>query len=546
MISTSAAPTDFTVQNLDLVVIIGYLLLSRIIPLVVGSRAKKKRQAEGTEGDESEEYFLGGRSFLWPFVGLSLVATNMSGATFVGLAGGAYNQGISIFAYEWMTTVILAVFIFFILPFYLKSKVFTLPEFLEQRFDRRSRLTFAGFNLFANMFIDMAAALFAGAVVVQTLYPDVPIWVSVAVLALLAAIYTVIGGLGAVIISDSIQATVTLIGGVIVLIATFNAIPSWDAVQQTAGDEKMSLILPADNADLPWPGLMTGVLIIGLYYWTTNQLVVQRTLGAKSLDHGRWGAILAGFIKLAFLFLFIFPGVMALTLYPDLENPDTVFPTLVFDLLPVGVRGLILAAVIAAITSTVDSILNSASTIVTMDFVRQLRPQTTQRGLVFTGRVATVVALVVAIVWAPFIAQFDTLYNYLQSVLSFLVPPIVAVFLLGIMWKRITATAAFFTMIIMQPAGLLAFVFTQVLPEEPTIQFLYASGLNLAGSLILLIGISLLGSAPDPKKTDELTWKSIYWHEETKHLKTVPTWANYRWQTVLMLAVTAVLVVWFA
>jgi len=541
---------DFTVGPIDLTVILVYLLLSRIIPLVVASKQKKKAaiaaKESGKEGSATEDYFLGGRNFIWPFVGLSLVATNMSGATFVGLAGGAYNQGISIFAYEWMTTVILAVFIFFILPFYLRSGVFTLPEFLEKRFDRRSRMAFAGFNLFANMFIDMAAALFAGAIVIQTLYPEIPIIVSVAALAILAAIYTVIGGLGAVMVSDSIQATVTILGGLIVFIATWRAIPSWDVMAENAGDDKMSLILPADNPDLPWPGLLTGVLVIGLYYWTTNQLVVQRTLGAKSLDHGRWGALLAGFVKLAFLFLFIFPGVMAITLYPNLENPDTVFPTLVFDLIPVGIRGLILAAVIAAITSTVDSILNSASTIVTMDFVKTFKPETSERSLVFIGRIATVIALVVAIVWAPFIAQFDTLYGYLQSVLSFLVPPVVAVFLLGIAWKRVNADAAFWTLAILQPLGVLAFWFTQVRPEEPTIQFLYAAGAGFGLAIAMLVGISVFGKTPDLEKTEELTWQNKYWKEETEELKGTPIWANYRVLTVIMLIVTAALVVWFA
>lgn len=541
---------DFDVGPIDLTVILVYLLLSRIIPLVVASKQKKKAavaaKESGKEESATENYFLGGRNFIWPFVGLSLVATNMSGATFVGLAGGAYSQGISIFAYEWMTTVILAVFIFFILPFYLRSGVFTLPEFLEKRFDRRSRMAFAVFNLFANMFIDMAAALFAGAIVIQTLYPDIPIIVSVAALAILAAIYTVIGGLGAVMVSDSIQATVTILGGLIVFIATWQAIPSWSEMADNAGEEKMSLILSTSNSDLPWPGLLTGVLVIGLYYWTTNQLVVQRTLGARSLDHGRWGALLAGFIKLTFLFLFIFPGVMAITLYPNLDTPDKVFPTLVFDLIPVGVRGLILAAVIAAITSTVDSILNSASTIVTMDFVKTFRPDTSDRSLVFIGRISTVIALVVAIVWAPFIAQFDTLYNYLQSVLSFLVPPVVAVFLLGIAWKRLNADAAFYTLIILQPLGGIAFYFTQVRPEEPTIQFLYAAGALLVLAVAMLVTISLLGKTPDLEKTEELTWQNKYWKEETEELKGTPIWANYRVLTIIMLVVTAGLVIWFA
>ena len=534
---------DFTLRTLDLVVIITYLLASRIVPLVYSKRASKRDEEAGK--DASESYFLGGRNFLWPFVGLSLIATNMSGATFVGLAGGAYDQGISIFAYEWMTTVILAIFIFFILPFYLRSQVFTLPEFLEKRFDVKSRRAFAAFNLFANMFIDMAAALYAGAIVAQFLFPSLPIWVAVAALALLAAVYTVIGGLGAVVVSDAIQATVTLVGGVIVFIAAWAAVDSWGSMAETAGEDKMSLILPADNGDLPWPGLLTGVLVIGLYYWTTNQLVVQRTLGAKSLDHGRWGALLAGFVKLSFLFLFIFPGVMALSLYPNLKNPDEVFPTLVFDLLPVGVRGLILAAVIAAITSTVDSILNSASTIVTMDFVKPAKPDISQRGLVMSGRIATMVALVVAVIWAPFIAQFDTLYNYLQSVLSYLVPPVVAVFLLGIGWKRVNAPAAFWTLVIMQPLGFLAFILIEVngLIE---LQFLYAAGIILVLALAMLVVISIVGPTPDLEKTDELTWKKQYWTDETEELKGTPSWANYRILTVVMLLVTAGLVVAFA
>ena len=533
---------NFDVGWIDLSVIIAYLVLSRIIPLVFSQRASKKNKEEG--GDESEQYFLGGRNFLWPFVGLSLVATNMSGATFVGLAGGAYDQGISIFAYEWMSAVILVIFIFFILPFYLKSKVFTLPEFLENRFDQRSRKWFAGFNLFANMFIDMAAALYAGAILIKAIYPGVPIWVSVAALAILAAVYTVIGGLGAVMISDSIQATITIIGGALVFFFTLEAVGSFDAVREAAGDRKMSLILPPNDPDLPWPGLITGVIVIGLYYWTTNQLVVQRSLGAKSLDHGRWGSLLAGFIKLAFLFLFIFPGVMALVLYPNLKNPDTVFPTLVFDLLPVGIRGLILAAVIAAITSTVDSILNSASTIVTMDFVKPVKPDLSQQQLVRVGQISTVVALVVAVIWAPTIAQFETLYGYLQSVLSFLVPPVVAVFLMGIAFKRINATAAFTTLAVMQPLGVAAFVVTQVLPDEPTIQFLYAAGISLAMSVILLLVISAIGETPDTSKTGELTWDKRYWTDETTRLKEqkVPLWTNYRVLSVVLLVCTTGLV----
>jgi SSS family solute:Na+ symporter len=419
----------FDITGIDIGILVAYLVLSRIIPLLLSGKS-----------EDADGYFLGGRNFIWPLIGFSLFATNMSGASFVGLAGAGYSQGISVYSYEWMTSVILVIFIFFILPFYLRSGAFTMPQFLGQRYDGRSRLAFSSFNLFAMMFIDMASALYAGGLVFQTLFPVVPLWVTILGLALLAGVYTVFGGLGAVVISDTIQAIVLFIGGTIVAVLTFMAIPSWEAVQQAAAPGQLHIIQPANDDALPWPGLLTGVIVIGTYYWTTNQVVVQRTLGARTLDHGRWGAIFAGFLKIPLLFLMILPGAMALVLYPNLDNPDLVFPTLAFDLLPVGVRGMILAAVVAAITSTVDSVLNSASTLVTMDFVQRFRPNTSQRGLVFAGRVATVGALIFAVIWAPQIARFGTLYGYLQSVLSFVTPPIVATFLLGIMWNRTSSS----------------------------------------------------------------------------------------------------------
>ncbi|MGB3632945.1 MAG: sodium/solute symporter, partial [Rubrobacteraceae bacterium] len=260
----------FDVSPVDLTLVVVYLIASRIVPLALSS---DKTGAEG--------YFLGGRSFLWPLVGLSLFATNMSGSSFVGLAGAGYNQGIAVYSYEWMAVVVLVIFVFFILPFYLRSEVFTMPEFLEKRYDRRSRMAFSAFNVCANVFVDCAAALYAGALVIRTLFPAVPLWVSVVGLALVAGIYTIFGGLSAVVVSDTIQATVLLIGATIITVLTFRAIPSWEAVERAAPRDGLSIIQPANDPTLPWPGLFTGVLIVGLYFWATNQLMVQRTLGAK-------------------------------------------------------------------------------------------------------------------------------------------------------------------------------------------------------------------------------------------------------------------------
>ena len=510
-----------------------YVIASRIVPLALSS---DKTGAEG--------YFLGGRNFLWPLVGLSLFATNMSGSSFIGLAGAGYNQGIAVYSYEWMAVVVLIFFVFFVLPFYLSSGVFTMPEFLEKRYDRRSRMAFSAFNVFANVFVDCAAALYAGALVIRTLFPAVPLWTSVVGLALIAGIYTIFGGLSAVVVSDTIQATVLMIGATIIAVMTFRAIPSWEAVENAAPRDGLSLIQPAGDPALPWPGLFTGVLIVGLYFWTTNQLMVQRTLGAKDLNHGRWGSLFAAALKLPILFIMILPGTMALVLYPGLPNPDLVWPTLAFDLLPVGLRGIVLAALIAAISSSVDSVFNSASTVVTMDFVRVYRPGISQNGLAAVGRLTTGVVMVVAAAWAPQIQGFPTLWQYLQSVLSYVVPPVVAVFLLGILWRRANRHGAFYTLAIGVPLGIAGFVANEVF-RLSSIQFLYAAGISFAASCLILVGVSLATSPPPPEKVEGLTWKREMWTEESRALEGTPAYRNYRYLSLALLLATAVMVVWW-
>lgn len=510
-----------------------YLIASRIVPLAFSAN---KAGAEG--------YFLGGRSFLWPLVGLSLFATNMSGSSFIGLAGAGYNQGVAVYGYEWMAVMVLVFFVFFILPFYLRSGVFTVPEFLEKRYDRRSRMAFSALNLFTNVFVDCAAALYAGAIVIRTLFPAVPLWVSVWSLALIAGIYTIFGGLSAVVVSDIIQATMLIIGATIVAVLTFRALPSWEAVERAAPRDGLSLIQPTSDPTLPWPGLFTGVLIVVLYFWATNQLTVQRTLGARDLNHGRWGTLFAAALKLPILFIMILPGTMALVLYPGLSNPDLVWPTLAFDLLPVGLRGVVLAALIAAISSTVDSVFNSAATIVTMDFVRIYRPNISQNGLAAIGRLTTGIVMIVAAAWAPQIQGFQTLWQYLQSVLSYVVPPVVAVFVLGIFWRRINRQGAFYTLSIGVPLGIAGFVANEVY-RLSSIQFLYAAGISFAVSCLILVGVSLATSPPPRESTEGLTWRRGMWAEDSRSLEGTPPYRNYRYLSLALLAVTAAIVIWW-
>ncbi len=528
---------QFDVTTLDITILVGYVVGSRII---FGWYFARKVKEGG-----SESYFLAGRTMAWPIIGLSFYVSNMSGSTFVGLPGSGYNDGIAVYSYEWLPIPILIFFVAFMLPFYMRSKVYTAPQFLETRFDQRSRLAFSGFLLFANIFIDAASALFAGGMVLQTLFPHISLWWTVFITASLAAGYIFFGGLGAVVLNDTLQAALILIGGTVICILTWQAIPSWEAVQQASPEHALKLFQPVTDEVLPWPGIITGVLIVGIYFWCTNQFMIQRALASKSLDHGRWGSLFAGLLKLPNLFILILPGVMATALYPNLERPDLVFPTLAFDLLPVGFRGFMLAALAAAILSSLESILNSASTLFTMDFVRTLRPHTSDTALVWTGRIATIGLMALAVIWTPQIARFPTLWQYLQSILSYVTPPIVAIFLLGIFWQRATNQAAIATLIGGVALGATGWAMNEIL-DIFEIQFLYASGIMFALSCLTMVVVSLLTPPPAPERVENTTWRPRIWRAETQELAAKPWYQNYRVLSVGLLALTAIMVIWWA
>ncbi|MGF1669848.1 MAG: sodium:solute symporter [Balneolaceae bacterium] len=524
---------DFQVELIDWIVIITYIIGALALGFYVGRKT-----------EDSEGYFLAGRKLLWPLVGFSLYASNMSGSSFVGLAGEGYARGIAVFNYEWAATLILIFFVFFILPFYLKSKVYTMPEFLQTRFDRRSRVIFSGFTVFANLFIDAAAGLFAGGIVMQMLYPEVPIWIPIAILGVLAGVYTIFGGLTAVVITDTVQAVILIIGSIIIAVLAFAQLDSWDQLVQAAPEDGFSLILPVDDAFLPWPGLFTGVFIIGFYFWATNQFIVQRTLGAKDLNHGRWGALFAGFLKLPVLFLMVLPGTIGIVLYPDLARPDLVFPTLTFDLLPVGFRGFILAAMIAAIMSSIDSTLNSASTLVTMDFIKHYKPDVSQKTLVVIGRAVTFVFMILAVAWAPQIIKFETLWQYLQSVLAYITPPIVICFIMGIFWKRANRHGAFLTLAIGIPLGVIGF-FSNEIFGLMDIHFLYACFVLFILNGLIMITVSLNSEAPDPEIIEQYTWSRKVYDLETEELKGMAWYKNYRYQSLFIFILMSMLVGYF-
>ena len=342
---------EFSLQAVDYAMLIGYAVVVIALGLYFG------RQHEN-----ASDYFLAGRRMIWPLIGISLFASNMSSTTLVGLAGEAYSTGIAVFNYESMAAVVLIFGVFFFFPALLRSGVYTLPEFLERRYDSRARSYFSLLTLFLNIVVDTAGSLFAGALVLQLLFPEIPLWQTVALLALLAGIYTMIGGLAAVMYTDAMQAILLLIGAIVIAVAAFGEAGGWSAVMSQAPAEMTSLLRPLDDPGVPWLGMVMGIPLLGFYFWCNNQFMVQRVISAKDVNHGRWGALFAGALKLPVLFIMVLPGTAAILIYPELPRPDLVFPTLMFDLLPTGLLGLVLAGFIAALMSQIDSTLNSAST----------------------------------------------------------------------------------------------------------------------------------------------------------------------------------------
>ncbi|NET31940.1 MAG: sodium/solute symporter [Cyanothece sp. SIO1E1] len=553
---------NFTLGTVDIVIMILYTVAMIVYGLYKGKR------------ESSEDYFLAGRNMMWPVVGISLFAANISSTTLVGLAGDAYSTGISVFNYEWFAVVILIFFSIFFLPFYLSSKVYTMPEFLERRFDVRSRYYFSFTTIIGNVLIETAAPLYIGAVIFEQVFPGVSSWIIILLLAVAAAAYTIPGGLSSVVHTEVIQAILLIIGSIILTFYTLDAVGGWDNVlaamtkKHEAGilpnspDDMLSLIRPMNDTAVPWTGLITGVPILGFYFWANNQFMVQRTLSAKNLNHGRWGSLFAGFLKLPVLFIMVLPGAMALAMpeeiFPHLDNPDLVYPALVFNLLPTVLKGLVLAGLLAAMSSSISATLNSASTLITMDFISKIKPDMTSKQLVRAGQLATVVLVVLAALWAPRIKEFDSLFKYLQQVLAYIAPPVVAAFFLGLFWKRANGHGAFYGFVV---SALLAILYITnsdaiaqsfqgiipgwVLVDDQgvhSIHFLHQAFILFLIALMVIIGISLATAPPDQEKIQNFVYTRKVFDEDTASLKGLVWYKNYRILGMILLIVTAILV----
>jgi len=429
-----------SLTSLDWIVIMGYFLLLLAMAAWVISRK------QGT----SEDYFLAGRNMGWFVVGASIFASNIGSEHVVGLAGSGAADKFPLLIYElhaWI--VILLGWVF--LPFYVRSGVFTMPEFLEKRFNVKARWFLSLFSLAAYVLTKVSVTLYAGGIVISTIL-EVSFMQGALVTVILTGIYTVLGGMRAVVYTETLQAIILVIGAATLSFFGLNAAGGWNAVVEQVGPEYMNMWRSADDPDYPWHWLVLSSTIVGIWYWCTDQVIVQRVLTAKNIKEGRRGSIFGAFLKLTPLFIFLIPGVVALVLKQRGElhwdTPDQAFPSLMMTLLPAGLRGLVAAGLMAALMSSLASVFNSCSTLFTVDIYQKINKNASEKQLVKVGRLATAVVVILGILWVPVIEKLagGTMYSYLQNVQSYIAPPITAVFLMGIFSNRVNANGAIVTL----------------------------------------------------------------------------------------------------
>ena len=530
--------------GLDISIVIGYLLFVVLLGLYFGSKHK-----------DAEDYFLAGRSLTWPLIGFSLFASNMSSNTLVGLTGAGFKDGFSVFSYEWMAVFVLIIFAVFLLPYYLKNKIFTVPEFLERRFNYLARGYASGISIILNIFVDVAATLYAGGVLIQLVFPQFELWQIITVLSIIAGLYTISGGLSAVVYTDAIQAVILIMGSCFITYIAWNQSGGFEEVMKITDPTHIDIVKPITDEALPWPGLFTGVLLLGFYFWGTNQYITQRTLASKNKKEGQWGAMFAGLLKLTILFIMIFPGVFARVLYPEwnTDEMDKLYPTMLFDLLPAGLLGLVLAGFIAALMSSIDSGLNSVSTLFTMDFYTKLKPGKSNEELMKVGRWVTLTIMIIATAWAPQIANFEKLWDYLQLSLSWFCPPVLALFVMGLFWKGANSRGAFWAIAIGFPISIWAMMtslyeffpggFGETLKamNDAKPHFLYMTGWHFAVCCLAVVLGSFLGTGKSEEALRNLVWSPSAYREETAELEGLPWYKNYRYQGLALVLITIVI-----
>lgn len=543
--------------NLDLGIAIFYIVLILVVGVLAGSGRFKKVKEISAEG-----YFLAGKTLRWPAIGLALFATNISTVHLVSLAQSGFDTGLLNGNFEWMAAFTLILLALFFVPFYLKSGVTTLPDFLERRYDRSSRDWLTFISILSAIVIHIAFSMLAGGIVLRTLF-GFNMYLSITVICVITGIYTILGGLRAVVVTESIQTIVLLAGAFIISFAAFDKMGGWMPmkavlVQDNALDRLSMLRGSEDGSGMPWYAVLFGYPILGIWYWCADQTIVQRVLGAKDKNHGRVGALFCGFLKILPVFIFVLPGLFAYTLFKtgqlDLSslgvdhqgqvNSKGIYTLMITQLLPSGLIGVLVAALLSGLMSQISGALNSISTMVSYDIFKQRRPAASDGQLIRIGKIAAVIAMGFSLALLPLLDRYESIFYGINDVIAHIAPPITCVFLLGVFWKGASATAAKLTLWIGSVLGVAIFLLNKLLPDSWVGQTPFMMMAFYLFLLCMLLQVLLSYKYPVQHTAQS---RDLYWKNPMDPLrgKAWPGIGNYRILSALLLAIVAILYVIF-
>ncbi len=544
------------IKNVDIIISVFYILGIVTIGLWAGLRKKKK-----VAGNKSNEYFLAGKSLRWPMIGLALFATNISTLHLVSLAQSGFDTGLLNGNFEWMAIFTLVLLAIFFVPFYIKSKVATLPDFLERRYNKACRDWLAVISIISAVVIHIAFSFLAGGIVLETLF-GINMYVSVSVIALLTGIYTIIGGLRAVVITESIQTIVLLAGAIVITIICFNKVGGWaqltDTLQSTKNMDKLSMLRPSGDASgMPWYAIFLGYPVLGIWYWCADQTIVQRVLGAKDENNARVGPLFCGFLKILPVFIFVLPGLLAFVLVQKgvfdisslqtvnatgqtITNTKGIYTLMITQLVPTGLVGILVAALLSGLMSQISGALNSIATLVSYDLYKRFRPKTSDIQLVKTGRISAGIALIVSIALLPLINQYESLFNGLNDVIAHIAPPITTVFLLGVFWKKASAKSAEYTLWFGSALGASVFILNKLYPDTliGKIPFMMMAFYLCCACIAIQVVLSYMFPVQHTEESKMLYWKSPFEPLKSKGWRGP---GNYKALSLLLMIIMAIL-----
>ncbi|WP_347332162.1 sodium:solute symporter [Marinimicrobium locisalis] len=510
---------------------------------------------------DTTDYFLAGRNAGWLVIGASIFASNIGSEHLVGLSGAGAETGMAMAHWELQSWIIIILGWVFA-PFYWSAKVYTMPEFLERRYSSSSRTFLSFISLVSYVLTKVSVTVYAGGVVLKTvlgidsLWGIDFFWIAAMSLVLITGLYTVAGGMKAILVTSVIQTPILIIGSLVILFVGMDKVGGMGELERINA-ERMSLIRPMDDPNFPWLGVVFGSVIIGFWYWCTDQYIVQRVLTAKGIQAARRGTIFAGYLKLLPVFIFLFPGMIAYALHEQgqisLASADQAFATLVTELLPSGIKGIVIGGLIAALMSSLASLFNSSATLFTIDFYKKYKPESSEKHLVKVGRYATVAVVALGILWIPVMQLIaDVLYEYLQLVQSLIAPGIAAVFLLGVFFRRITPTAGFTGLVagfVIGMTRLVLTIFEDSLPEGSIwlgmvdLNWLYFCSILFIFVSMLVIGVSFFTKQASDEQVAGLTYGSISKEQRAEIRAGIDKWDIIH--TLIIFGITAFIYVRF-